>query len=153
MKARMAMRAATATTGMMSSTAGRGCQSVVHHRWRQEDRGHAQEHRQVVAPARRPVVQVAVGFDRQPQGAVDYEQQDKQDAPGQAVGVEQGKEVPLKDALGVDGDAFEQVGKGTEQQGRRKLPRNRPRPGAIAVVHFAKYHRHARSGEDEHRAE
>jgi hypothetical protein len=94
---------------------------------------------QVVA-ARPPGGAIAVGFDRQPQGAVNQEQQDKQDAPGQAVGVEQGEEVPLKDAFGVDGDALKQVGKGDpEQQGRQKAPQEQarvPQAPPAGVVHF-----------------
>jgi hypothetical protein len=118
------MRAATATTGMRSST------------------GHGQKRRPGGAgQVRRPPVQLAVGFDRQPQGAVNQEQQDKQDAPGQAVGVEQGEEVSLKDALGVDGDALEKVGKGDpEQQGRQEAPQEQarvPQAPPAGVVHFA----------------
>ena len=112
----------------------------------QEQRRHHQERRpQSAGHGRGPLVQVAFGFDRQPQGAVHQKEQEEEHAPGQAVRVDQGEQAPLIDAALVDGHAPEDIGEGHPQQqggqeaaqGQTGIPEASP-PGLSTSLRNAK---------------
>jgi len=83
-----------------------------------DDRGH--DGPDFAGQGHGPGLHVAGGLVRQPQGAVMHEQQHEENAAGQAVRVQQRKQITVEDAVLIQGQALEDVGEGDTEQQRRQ---------------------------------
>ena len=99
-------------------------------------------------------MQGTFGFDRQPDGAVNQKKQHKQDSSEEPVGIEQGQQCALEDAVGINRQTAENVGKGDPEEQRRQETAHKdadvPKPASAGRGHFlAKFEGHAADDQGE----